>query len=213
LPVQVCISLARKGFSWQRVKFGRSFPTWSQTMVPLLSSPSPFGEGAALGLIGAVAALAGVLLFHPLVPSKKTHRPPLPPSPPGELFFGHYRVVPTEAPFKKYAEWGKQYSTFADRGPSRLTLCACAGRQSLTQGVVRRWTCRIGCSLLPDVWLEMGRPEQPQSCRRPPREARFQLCRSTPVCHVRGVRRLLHVTITVTHTLTSLLAGWDGLRH
>ncbi|KAK1757145.1 cytochrome P450 1A2 [Echria macrotheca] len=62
-------------------------------MVPLLSSPSPFGEGAALGLIGAVAAVAGVLL------------------PPGELLFGHYRVVPAEAAFKKYAEWGKQYKS------------------------------------------------------------------------------------------------------
>ncbi|KAL2132834.1 hypothetical protein VTI74DRAFT_3233 [Chaetomium olivicolor] len=37
--------------------------------------------------------------------------PPLPPGPPAETFFGHYRIVPEEAAFKQYAEWTKEYNS------------------------------------------------------------------------------------------------------
>jgi hypothetical protein len=40
----------------------------------------------------------------------RRHGAPLPPGPPAEFLIGHYRIVPTDASFKAYAEWGKQYS-------------------------------------------------------------------------------------------------------
>ena len=47
-------------------------------------------------------------------------RPPLPPGPPAERFFGHYRLVPTDAAFRQYAEWSKEYGTLSEC-PSMLS--------------------------------------------------------------------------------------------
>ena len=47
-------------------------------------------------------------------------RPPLPPGPPAERFLGHYRLVPTDAAFRQYAEWSKEYGTLFEC-PSMLS--------------------------------------------------------------------------------------------
>ena len=44
---------------------------------------------------------------------------PYPPGPPGEPLVGHLRVIPFEAPYQSYLEWGKQYSKLA---PSLLDV-------------------------------------------------------------------------------------------
>jgi len=68
-------------------------------------------ESAVFGLLGVAAAVAGYCLFGlVLLRSEKKTPALLPPSPPGEFLLGHYRVVPVDAPFRKYAEWGQQYS-------------------------------------------------------------------------------------------------------
>jgi hypothetical protein len=66
--------------------------------------PSPI----ILGL--ASAAILVVVYIIPRIFGKRKY--PLPPGPPGEFLLGHYRVVPFVAAFKKYAEWGKEYSKF-----------------------------------------------------------------------------------------------------
>ena len=63
----------------------------------------------AYPLACAVAAVAGYCLFRLLVLARR-RSVPLPPGPPGEFLLGHYRAVPDDAPFKRYAEWGKEYS-------------------------------------------------------------------------------------------------------
>ncbi|KAK5656691.1 hypothetical protein OQA88_4237 [Cercophora sp. LCS_1] len=63
-----------------------------------------------VGLIGTAAAVLGFVVVRLLALWKKRN-PRLPPGPPGEFLLGHYRVVPVDAAFKKYAEWGKQYNS------------------------------------------------------------------------------------------------------
>ena len=55
----------------------------------------------------AVVALVGYFVFQRLFRGAKL---PLPPGPPSEFVLGHYRVVPEDASFKAYANWGKEYS-------------------------------------------------------------------------------------------------------
>ena len=61
---------------------------------------------ATLGLAASILAL--YQLFRLLFPDKRT-RLPLPPSPPREWLLGHYRSVPMDAAFKKYAQWAEEY--------------------------------------------------------------------------------------------------------
>lgn len=93
---------------------------WSCTSASSLgSSSSTLALVLSFGLLGLAMVLAK-LLPEPLRPaalSQNRHRRrlrakrlPLPPGPPGEFLLGHSRVVPFEAPFKKYAEWGAEYS-------------------------------------------------------------------------------------------------------
>ncbi|TLD05852.1 uncharacterized protein PgNI_08098, partial [Pyricularia grisea] len=66
-----------------------------------------------LGLI-LVCKLASVVPFLRLggwLSFVRRRKLPLPPGPPRSFFLGHYRTVPFDAPFKKYAEWGKQYQS------------------------------------------------------------------------------------------------------
>lgn len=76
------------------------------------------------GVAGVVVAVAGycfvvlVLLF-----GKKKTLAPLPPSPPGEFLFSHYRVVPIDAPFKNYAKY--KYS-ICNRDFSGVVVCLLA---------------------------------------------------------------------------------------
>lgn len=85
----------------------------------LLRPVSP--ESVVLGIIGAAAVVAGYCLFR-LYAVLNRRGAPLPPGPPGEPLLGHYRVVPTDAAFKKYAEWAKQYSTLCS-----LNMLLCSG--------------------------------------------------------------------------------------
>ncbi|KAK3325975.1 putative O-methylsterigmatocystin oxidoreductase [Apodospora peruviana] len=57
-------------------------------------------------IVFGVIALTGYHVYG--VISRKT-RLALPPGPPAEFLLGHYRVVPEDAAFKKYAEWSKEY--------------------------------------------------------------------------------------------------------
>ncbi|KAL2172494.1 hypothetical protein VTG60DRAFT_5248 [Thermothelomyces hinnuleus] len=59
-----------------------------------------------LGLAAIVFLALGRILWPP-----KKGTPPLPPSPPSEPLLGHYRIVPDDAAFKRYAEWAKEYKT------------------------------------------------------------------------------------------------------
>lgn len=93
----------------------------------LLRPVSP--ESVVLGLIGAAAVVAGYCLFRLYAVLNRRRGAPLPPGPPGEPLLGHYRVVPTDAAFKKYAEWGKQYSTLCS-----LNMLLCSG---LCRGLLR----------------------------------------------------------------------------
>ncbi|KAK0652564.1 cytochrome P450 [Cercophora newfieldiana] len=69
-------------------------------------------DSAVFGYAGVAAAVAGYcLLTLALLFSKKKTPAPLPPSPPGEFLLGHYRAVPIDAPFKRYAEWGEEYNS------------------------------------------------------------------------------------------------------
>ncbi|KAK4173810.1 cytochrome P450 [Triangularia setosa] len=53
----------------------------------------------------------GILTYQTVQFLRAKTRPLLPPGPPGEFLLGHYRVVPEDAAFKKYAEWAKQYES------------------------------------------------------------------------------------------------------
>ncbi|KAK0618977.1 cytochrome P450 [Immersiella caudata] len=69
-------------------------------------------DSAVFGLLGLALAVAGYCLVGLVVLFGKKKTPaPLPPSPPGEFLLGHYRVVPVDAPFKRYAEWGIEYNS------------------------------------------------------------------------------------------------------
>lgn len=126
---------------------------------------------AIIGLI-AVIFLAAYRTFR----GPKRGNPLLPPGPPPEPLLGHYRIVPEDAAFKKYAEWADEYSTglqspyFTLRG---LTFTARSSGQP-----------RDRCPLLSDLWHQMGRLEQTRRSNGTAREARFQLRRPPPVCHV-----------------------------
>lgn len=64
-----------------------------------------------LTLIGLVGTLLFAAVYVvPRVFGKRKYN--LPPGPPGEFLLGHYRKIPFEAPFKQYAKWGEEYSTF-----------------------------------------------------------------------------------------------------
>ncbi|KAK0727740.1 cytochrome P450 [Lasiosphaeria miniovina] len=63
---------------------------------------------AALVLVAvALSAYYATRLSH----IRKRWAAPLPPGPPGEFLLGHYRLVPAEAAFKKYAEWAHEYKS------------------------------------------------------------------------------------------------------
>jgi hypothetical protein len=68
-----------------------------------------------LSLPGSVVipglAVVIFLAVYRALRAPKTRNPPLPPSPAPEPFLGHYRIVPQDAAFKRYAEWGAELST------------------------------------------------------------------------------------------------------
>ncbi|KAK0629570.1 putative O-methylsterigmatocystin oxidoreductase [Bombardia bombarda] len=64
---------------------------------------------ALIAIVGAVATLLAI--YRAFRRAKQTKRFPLPPGPPGEFLLGHYRTVPEDAAFMKYAEWAKEYQT------------------------------------------------------------------------------------------------------
>lgn len=55
--------------------------------------------------------LLGISTYQVVHFLRARNRPPLPTSPPGEFLLGHYRLVPEDAAFKKYAEWSKEYNS------------------------------------------------------------------------------------------------------
>ncbi|KAK4646069.1 hypothetical protein QC761_0038990 [Podospora bellae-mahoneyi] len=55
--------------------------------------------------------LLGISTYQVVHFLQARNRPPLPTSPPGEFLLGHYRLVPEDAAFKKYAEWSKEYNS------------------------------------------------------------------------------------------------------
>ncbi|KAK4202012.1 cytochrome P450 [Triangularia verruculosa] len=55
--------------------------------------------------------ILGVLTYLAFQFWRARTRPPLPPGPPGEVLLGHYRLVPEDAAFKKYAAWATQYNS------------------------------------------------------------------------------------------------------
>lgn len=65
----------------------------------------------ALLLIACV--LIGILTLHAVASRhlQKRSTLPLPPGPPGEPILGHLRIVPTDSPEYKYAEWAKEYDS------------------------------------------------------------------------------------------------------
>lgn len=71
-----------------------------------LNLSSSFSPTVILGL--AIVILLAVLRT---ARARVRGRPPLPPGPPPEPILGHYRVVPQDAAFKRYAEWAREYST------------------------------------------------------------------------------------------------------
>ena len=66
-------------------------------------------------LIVALTAACGTLLFPRLRCYRKLHNShpyPLPPSPPGERFFGHAKVVPCRNPEVYYQQLSKKYGKY-----------------------------------------------------------------------------------------------------
>lgn len=59
----------------------------------------------------AVLGLAAIVLFgvYRALWSRNRGNPPLPPGPPSEPLLGHYRIVPQDAAFRRYAHWAKEY--------------------------------------------------------------------------------------------------------
>ncbi|KAK3370611.1 putative O-methylsterigmatocystin oxidoreductase [Podospora didyma] len=74
---------------------------------------SPFSALPASWILGAAVVVTFAYCAICLVKrvAGTPGNPPLPPGPPGEFLLGHYRVVPLDAPFRKYAEWAKEYNT------------------------------------------------------------------------------------------------------
>ncbi|KAK4122222.1 hypothetical protein N657DRAFT_646904 [Parathielavia appendiculata] len=64
------------------------------------------GAEVLLGLAVVIFLAAYGALKEP-----KTRKPPLPPGPAPEPLLGHYRVVPEDAAFQRYAEWAADFST------------------------------------------------------------------------------------------------------
>lgn len=68
----------------------------------------------AFDLTNCVAVLGLTVVIYIVVSrtlcAQKTKAYSLPPSPPSEPLLGHYRVIPSDATFKRYAEWAKEYS-------------------------------------------------------------------------------------------------------
>ncbi len=80
-----------------------------QTMqIPAGTKPT-WPESDLFALIG-VFAIVGCVITRLFTKAARARRYPLPPGPPGELLLGHYRVVPDDAPFLKYAQWAREYS-------------------------------------------------------------------------------------------------------
>ncbi len=82
---------------------------------------------ASLWLIFAVF-LTGVTAYR-MIRTPQRSKPPLPPGPTPEPLLGHYRVVPEDAAFKRYAEWAKEYSMILEQfspfyWPTKLTIVA-----------------------------------------------------------------------------------------
>ncbi|KAL2146556.1 hypothetical protein VTI28DRAFT_3447 [Corynascus sepedonium] len=69
----------------------------------------------AFDLTSCVAVLGLTVVIYIVVSrtlcAQKTKAYSLPPGPPSEPLLGHYRVIPNDAAFKRYAEWAKEYKT------------------------------------------------------------------------------------------------------
>ncbi|KAI0144630.1 putative O-methylsterigmatocystin oxidoreductase [Xylariaceae sp. FL1272] len=63
-----------------------------------------------LAIVLLTSLLAAIVRYGFLSKVRNRH-PPLPPGPPGHFLLGHYGTVPTEAPFKYYAQIGKEYNS------------------------------------------------------------------------------------------------------
>lgn len=65
---------------------------------------------ALSGLTGMLI-LAALFIYKRYFTLRNTSGLPLPPGPPAEPFFGHFRTVPLENPEYAYIKWGKEYGT------------------------------------------------------------------------------------------------------
>lgn len=75
------------------------------------ASATPPFENAAEILMGLFIAVSAYNHFSKsLRRGNPNFKAPLPPSPPGDFLLGHFRHVPEDESFRKYAEWSKEYS-------------------------------------------------------------------------------------------------------
>lgn len=75
-----------------------------------------FQHLGALSPSGTIVIAALIIIIFAAYHTLWAHRrgmPPLPPGPPPEPLLGHYRIVPQDAAFKRYAEWAKEYGTIS----------------------------------------------------------------------------------------------------
>jgi hypothetical protein len=63
---------------------------------------------ALTGLTGMLI-LTAFYIYKRYFTFRNTSGLPLPPGPPPEPFFGHFRTVPLENPEFSYVKWGKEY--------------------------------------------------------------------------------------------------------
>ncbi|KAK4031782.1 hypothetical protein C8A01DRAFT_21053 [Parachaetomium inaequale] len=68
-----------------------------------------FNPPSTVVILGLTVAI--FLAAYRLLLARKRDIAPLPPGPPSEPLLGHYRVVPEDAAFKRYAEWAKEYKS------------------------------------------------------------------------------------------------------
>jgi len=95
----------------------------------LVHRPRGFHNAATMGIanfivqsparILAVALLLGIVVVSVIKRSSKKYPCPLPPSPPAEPFFGHYRNLPLENAHLTHMQYAKQFSK---SNPSPNTL-------------------------------------------------------------------------------------------